>query len=75
MSTTSVAKGESLADSIRTLECYSDAIVLRHPAKGSVEQVKTKKKKKKKKRRRRTKKKERKKERKKETKTRTMMKR
>ena len=28
-------KGESLEDAIRTLGCYSDAIVLRHPAKGS----------------------------------------
>jgi hypothetical protein len=27
----SVAKGESLPDTIRTLECYSDVIVLRHP--------------------------------------------
>jgi aspartate carbamoyltransferase len=31
----SVAKGESLPDTIRTLESYSDAIVLRHPQKGS----------------------------------------
>lgn len=31
----SVAKGESLPDTIRTLESYSDAIVLRHPEKGS----------------------------------------
>ena len=35
--TSSVAKGESLADSIRTLGCYGDAIVLRHPAIGSAE--------------------------------------
>lgn len=28
-------KGESLEDAIRTLGCYSDAIVLRHPAKGA----------------------------------------
>lgn len=33
----SVAKGESLADTIRTLGCYGDAVVLRHPAVGSVE--------------------------------------
>jgi len=26
-----VAKGESLADTARTLACYADAIVLRHP--------------------------------------------
>jgi len=31
----SVAKGESLPDTIRTLECYADAVVLRHPEKGS----------------------------------------
>jgi carbamoyl-phosphate synthase/aspartate carbamoyltransferase len=34
-STSSVVKGESLADTIRTVGCYSDAIVLRHPAVGS----------------------------------------
>src|SRR3972149_1393246 len=27
----SVAKGESLPDTVRTLECYADVIVLRHP--------------------------------------------
>lgn len=31
----SVAKGESLADTVRTLECYADVIVLRHPETGS----------------------------------------
>ena len=31
----SVAKGESLADTVRTLGCYGDAIVLRHPDVGS----------------------------------------
>jgi aspartate carbamoyltransferase len=31
----SVAKGESLEDTVRTLESYSDAIVLRHPEMGS----------------------------------------
>jgi carbamoyl-phosphate synthase/aspartate carbamoyltransferase len=31
----SVNKGESLADTIRTLGCYSDAIVIRHPSIGS----------------------------------------
>ncbi len=35
----SVAKGESLADTIRTLACYNDAIVLRHPAVGSAQQA------------------------------------
>ncbi|CAE6438571.1 unnamed protein product [Rhizoctonia solani] len=33
----SVAKGESLADTVRTLGCYGDALVLRHPAAGSVQ--------------------------------------
>lgn len=32
----SVAKGESLADTVRTLENYADVIVMRHPAPGSV---------------------------------------
>ena len=31
----SVAKGESLPDTIRTLECYADVIVIRHPELGS----------------------------------------
>ena len=31
----SVAKGESLADTVRTLGCYADAIILRHPDVGS----------------------------------------
>ena len=31
----SVSKGESLRDTVKTLESYSDAIVLRHPEKGS----------------------------------------
>jgi aspartate carbamoyltransferase catalytic subunit len=31
----SVSKGESLPDTIRTLECYADVIVLRHPETGS----------------------------------------
>lgn len=31
----SVSKGESLPDTVRTLECYSDVIVLRHPETGS----------------------------------------
>ncbi|PXF48862.1 Protein PYR1-3 [Gracilariopsis chorda] len=33
----SVAKGESLEDTIQTLGCYSDIIVLRHPAVGSAQ--------------------------------------
>lgn len=33
----SVAKGESLPDTIRTLESYADVIVLRHPEVGSAE--------------------------------------
>jgi aspartate carbamoyltransferase len=32
-----VAKGESLPDTIRTLECYADVIVLRHPEVGASE--------------------------------------
>ncbi|MDD2696365.1 MAG: aspartate carbamoyltransferase [Anaerolineales bacterium] len=31
----SVSKGESLPDTIRTLECYADVIVLRHPEVGA----------------------------------------
>lgn len=31
----SVAKGESLPDTVRTLECYADVIVLRHPEQGA----------------------------------------
>jgi aspartate carbamoyltransferase catalytic subunit len=31
----SVAKGESLPDTIRSLECYADVIVIRHPEVGS----------------------------------------
>ncbi len=31
----SVAKGESLPDTIRTLECYADVVVIRHPEVGS----------------------------------------
>ena len=32
----SVAKGESIADTIRTIECYADIAVMRHPKEGSV---------------------------------------
>ncbi|MCC6621413.1 MAG: aspartate carbamoyltransferase [Deltaproteobacteria bacterium] len=35
----SVSKGESLPDTIRTLEAYSDCIVLRHPQSGSAEEA------------------------------------
>lgn len=31
----SIAKGESLPDTVRSLECYADVIVLRHPEVGS----------------------------------------
>ena len=34
-STSSAAKGETLSDSMRALACYSDVLVLRHPAQGS----------------------------------------
>jgi len=33
----SVSKGESLPDTVRTLECYVDVIVLRHPEVGSAQ--------------------------------------
>jgi aspartate carbamoyltransferase catalytic subunit len=33
---TSLSKGESLHDFVRTMECYADVIVLRHPDEGSV---------------------------------------
>ncbi|KAJ3410170.1 hypothetical protein HDV05_004025 [Chytridiales sp. JEL 0842] len=35
--TSSVAKGESLGDTVRTLACYGDAIVMRHPDPGSAQ--------------------------------------
>jgi aspartate carbamoyltransferase catalytic subunit len=35
----SVKKGESLEDTIQTLSCYCDAVVLRHPVKGSAAQA------------------------------------
>ncbi|EEB97048.1 hypothetical protein MPER_03714, partial [Moniliophthora perniciosa FA553] len=35
--TSSVAKGKSLPDTVRTLGCYGDAIVLRHPDVGSAQ--------------------------------------
>lgn len=36
-STSSTQKGESLADSVHTMSCYADVIVLRHPIPGAVE--------------------------------------
>jgi len=35
----SVAKGESLADTVRTVASYADAIVLRHPAAGAAREA------------------------------------
>lgn len=35
--TSSIKKGETLQDTIRTLACYSDAIVLRHPSEDSAD--------------------------------------
>ena len=35
----SVVKGETLADTVRTLGCYGDAIVIRHPAVGSAQEA------------------------------------
>lgn len=37
--TSSAAKGESLADSVRTVEGYADVIVIRHPRKGSAQEA------------------------------------
>ena len=37
--TSSAAKGESLADSMRTVEGYADVIVIRHPQKGSAQEA------------------------------------
>ena len=37
--TSSVVKGESLDDTMQTLQCYSDVLVLRHPEKGAVANV------------------------------------
>lgn len=36
----SVKKGETLQDTLRTLECYGDAVVLRHPEESSVDVAK-----------------------------------
>lgn len=35
----SVSKGESLGDTIRTVACYADAIVMRHPVAGSAQEA------------------------------------
>jgi len=37
--TSSVAKGETLEDTIRTLEAYSDVIIMRHPEKGAAKKA------------------------------------
>ncbi len=39
INTSSVAKGETLEDTIRTLEAYSDIIILRHPEKGAAKKA------------------------------------
>lgn len=36
-STSSTQKGESLADSVQSMSCYADVLVLRHPTPGAVE--------------------------------------
>ena len=36
-STSSSQKGESLADSVQTMSCYADVLVLRHPTPGAAE--------------------------------------
>lgn len=38
-SRSSINKGETLSDTIRTLGCYGDAVILRHPAVGSAQQA------------------------------------
>ncbi|HUS13752.1 MAG TPA: aspartate carbamoyltransferase [Chloroflexia bacterium] len=35
----SVTKGESLPDTVKTIACYADAIVLRHPVKGAAREA------------------------------------
>jgi aspartate carbamoyltransferase len=37
--TSSAAKGESMADAVRVVEGYADAIVMRHPRKGSAQEA------------------------------------
>ncbi|KAF4622469.1 hypothetical protein D9613_009313 [Agrocybe pediades] len=37
--TSSVVKGETLPDTVRTLACYGDAIVIRHPQVGSAQEA------------------------------------
>jgi len=39
MTYSSVAKGETLEDTVRTFECYSDVIVIRHPEVGSAKRA------------------------------------
>lgn len=39
ISSTSLAKGESFEDTIRTYEAYCDVIIIRHPEKGSVQKA------------------------------------
>lgn len=39
MQSSSVAKGETLEDTIRTLGCYADIIVMRHPEEGSAKKA------------------------------------
>jgi len=36
LSASSTQKGETLSDTLRTVECYSDIIVIRHPGEGSL---------------------------------------
>merc|ERR1719261_1177240 len=38
-SSSSAQKGETLSDTVRCLECYCDAIVLRHPKPGSADEA------------------------------------
>merc|ERR1719267_480173 len=38
-SSSSAAKGETLSDTVRCLECYCDVIVLRHPRSGAAQEA------------------------------------
>jgi aspartate carbamoyltransferase len=39
LTTSSMKKGETLEDSVKTLQCYSDLIVMRHPEKGAAKRA------------------------------------
>lgn len=39
VTSSSISKGESLRDTVRTLECYADILVIRHPAVGAAQEA------------------------------------